>query len=71
MRRRLIVGLFAQQLMHLDEDENEDEYDFEHGGENEEKNEDENEDDCRSVCPAADAFSHPSPTNDCPPDFYN
>ena len=69
MRRRLIVGLFAQQLMHLDEDEIENEDDFEHEDENEEKNK--NEDDGRSVCPAADASSHPSPTNDCPPDFYN
>ena len=57
MRRRLIFGLFAQQMMHLDEDEIE--------------NDDQNEDDSRSVCPAADASSHPSPTNDCPPDFYN
>ena len=66
MRRRLKeVGLFAQQLMHLDEDEND--YDFEHEDENEEKD----EGDSRSVCPAADASSHPSPTNDCPPDFYN
>ena len=66
MRRRLKeVGLFAQQLMHLDEDENENDF------EQEDENEDENEDDSRSVWPAADAFSHPSPTNDCPPDFYN
>ena len=60
-------------------DEQEDEYEQEDKEEDEEEHGDEDEDeeeeeyeDWRLVHPAADASSHPSPTNDCPrQNFYN